>query len=123
MGRRRGHDHLFIVCLKKEKSKNTSKRHGGKRGVMSGIFNGLPWCMANEAGTNRPSSYGLLLVCAQQQKEKKEERLGLITHISQLVPSDPAAQPINCLVGRLERRKIKRRKNPHWHDSKRQFLD
>jgi hypothetical protein len=75
MGRKRGRDCLFIVCFEEERAKNMSERRGGKKGVMSGIFNGLPCCMANKAGTNRPSSYSLLLACAQQQKEKRRRGL------------------------------------------------
>jgi hypothetical protein len=89
MGRKRGRDCSFIARFEQEKAKNTSERRGGEKGVMSGIFDGLPCCMANKAGTDRPSSYRSSLACARQRKEKKEERLGLITHISRPVTAIP----------------------------------
>jgi hypothetical protein len=59
-----------------------SERRGGEKGVMSGMFNGLPCCMVNKVGT------------------KKEERLGLITHLSRPVTAIPP-QPIRCLISTM----------------------
>ena len=94
MGRKKGRDCLFIVCFEQEKAKNTSERRGGEKGVMSGIFDGLPCCMANKAGTDRPSLYCLLLACARQQKGEKGGEAWTDHPYKPTSYSDPAARPI-----------------------------
>jgi hypothetical protein len=98
------HCQMIFVCFEQEKAKNTSERCGGKKGVMSGIFDGLPCCMANKVGTHQSAIivWFVVSVCLTPRKGEKGGEAWTDHLYKPTSYSNPAARPVRCcLIGRL----------------------